>query len=114
MTDTLTNKQWETMYKAQCEVSDNLAAKLEAGSDKTLLARIAELESDLETMNRKYVEAHAAPVKPAQSLLRPVGARPNVCYCPPDQCMAPDIHGRRVACVRLGTRVVAAPQGEGK
>lgn len=98
----VTKAQWEMMYYAQCRLSDELAAKLEAGSDKTLLARIAELESALATMNRKYVEAQRSPAK---SLLRPVGERPSVCYCPPDKCMAPDIHGQKVACVRLSARI---------
>lgn len=45
---------WESMYFDQCAATDDLRAKLEAGSDKALLARIAELEADLATMNARY------------------------------------------------------------
>jgi hypothetical protein len=29
------------------------------------------------------------PAERPRSLLRPVGSRPTVCYCPPDKCQAP-------------------------
>jgi hypothetical protein len=51
---------WKEMYFAQCAVTDELHAKLEEGSDKALLARIAELQADLATMNARYAALQAA------------------------------------------------------
>lgn len=53
----LTPEHWEQMYYAQCRLTDELGAKIEAGSDKTLLARIDELEDQLAEMNRRYAES---------------------------------------------------------
>lgn len=56
-------------YNGQCRLTDELAAKLEAGSDKALLARIAELESDLATMNKRYSTVlEAAPASSAMAM----------------------------------------------
>jgi len=68
------------------------------------LAALKQREYSLMRKLRTIAAAHASP----PSLLRPAGERPTVCYCPPDKCMAPDIHGQRVACMRSGTRVVSA------
>jgi hypothetical protein len=63
LVDLQTNRSpasWEAMYFAQCSVTDELRAKLEEGSDKTLKERIAELEANLATMNARYSTLQAA------------------------------------------------------
>lgn len=62
--DELTFADLQSMYSGQCQLTDELAAKLEAGSDKVLLARIAELESDLAEMNKRYIANTIAKVTP--------------------------------------------------
>jgi hypothetical protein len=55
-----TPADWKQAYLDQCRITDELTAKLEEGSDKTLLARIAELQANLATMNGRYVELQGA------------------------------------------------------
>lgn len=62
----MTYEELLSTYAGQCQLTDELAAKLEAGSDKALLSRIAELEADLATMNKRYSAAIAAKPQPDQ------------------------------------------------
>jgi hypothetical protein len=41
-----------------------------------------------------------APAEAGERLLRPAGAKPTRCYCPPDRCDAPVIMGRQAPCLR--------------
>lgn len=62
----LSAKDWEAMYLAQCEATDETAKRFqhikEAKADATLKARIAELERDLAAVNRRLTDANGAPV----------------------------------------------------
>lgn len=55
-----TQSDWKQAYLDQCRITDELTAKLEEGSDKVLLARIAELQAALATMNTPYADMQAA------------------------------------------------------
>lgn len=58
--DDLTPDEWKAMYTAQCVATDLWAKKAEAKGDAALLARIADLEAALATVNRRIGEANAA------------------------------------------------------
>lgn len=59
----LTSEQWETLYYAQCEKTDELAEKIQAKSDAALKARIKELEEQLMRVNKSLIAAQSAPIE---------------------------------------------------
>jgi hypothetical protein len=56
-TPDLTADQWEAMYTAQCSATDKwfdqYVAEKDRKADETLLARIADLEASLATVNQR-------------------------------------------------------------
>jgi hypothetical protein len=58
--DELTPDEWQAMYTAQCYATDQWAKKAEAGGDAALLARIADLEAALATVNQRLTAAQTA------------------------------------------------------
>lgn len=56
--DELQPEVWFAMYQAQCFATDRLAKIASAKSDKALLARIAELEAQIVTLNRRITQTN--------------------------------------------------------
>jgi hypothetical protein len=66
----LNARAWFAMYQAQCSATDRFAKIAGEKSDKALLARIAELEAQIEALNRRLTiinEAHGLAHKAAQA-----------------------------------------------